>query len=196
MLIFEPNEETLDSGSAILLCSDGLSDMVPSATIERLVREHAGRPDDVAEALVAAANEAGGKDNITVVYAEGPDFADLVRRPAAPAATPPPSASTAVRSRKAVTRTGWFVLGALLGVGTALGAALHTSAEGGQVPAPDPGQGRRRRQQPGPQPAADRVVHRQHPRQREHRALVVLGGAEQHERRRERAVGRVADRVG
>ena len=33
---------------------------------------------------------------------------------------------------------------------------------GGQVPAPDPGKGRRGREQPGPQPAPDRVVHRQH----------------------------------
>src|SRR5262245_10932895 len=68
-------EEPFDSDSAILLCSDGLTDMVPSATIEQLVRERAGRPEEVAEALVEAANDAGGADNITVVYAEAPGFA-------------------------------------------------------------------------------------------------------------------------
>ena len=31
------------------------------------------------DALVAAANDAGGKDNITVVYAEAPGFAPAVR---------------------------------------------------------------------------------------------------------------------
>jgi serine/threonine protein phosphatase PrpC len=68
---------------ALLLCTDGLTDMVPSATIERIVRQHAGRPEQVVDALVDAANEAGGHDNVTVVYAEGAAFAAWARGGAA-----------------------------------------------------------------------------------------------------------------
>lgn len=68
-------EATFESDAAFLLCSDGLSDMVPSAVIERTIRAHAGDPDRIVRALVDEANSAGGKDNVTVVYAEGPDFA-------------------------------------------------------------------------------------------------------------------------
>jgi PPM family protein phosphatase len=66
---------TLEPDAALLLCSDGLSDMISSAVILRTVREQAGAPDRVVQSLVDAANKAGGKDNITVVYAEGTDFA-------------------------------------------------------------------------------------------------------------------------
>jgi serine/threonine protein phosphatase PrpC len=65
---FEPD-------AALLLCSDGLTDMVTSAAIAQVVRELAGRPDDVARALVDAALDEGGKDNVTLVYVEGPRFA-------------------------------------------------------------------------------------------------------------------------
>ena len=62
---FEPD-------AAILICSDGLTDYVPAATILRTIERHRGRPHDVARALVDEANAAGGKDNVSVVYAEGP----------------------------------------------------------------------------------------------------------------------------
>lgn len=65
----------VDDDVALLLCSDGLSDMLPSLEINRIVRAHAGDPARVADALVDAANEAGGKDNITVIYVEAPRFA-------------------------------------------------------------------------------------------------------------------------
>jgi PPM family protein phosphatase len=74
--------------SAILLCSDGLSDMVTSLEINRLVRLHAGDPDAAVHALIAAANDAGGKDNITVILAEGRAFAH--HTPATPIVFPPP----------------------------------------------------------------------------------------------------------
>jgi serine/threonine protein phosphatase PrpC len=73
-------EAPLEKDAAILLCTDGLTDMIASAAIERIVRQHAGDPDAVAAALVNAANEAGGRDNVTVVYAEGPEFARAVQR--------------------------------------------------------------------------------------------------------------------
>jgi serine/threonine protein phosphatase PrpC len=67
-IAFEPD-------AALLLCSDGLSDLVDSASIGRRVRQFAGDPDAVVAALVDAANEAGGKDNVTAVYVEGDQFA-------------------------------------------------------------------------------------------------------------------------
>jgi len=63
-----------ESDAALLLCTDGLTDLVTSGAILDIVQQHAGRPDDVAAGLIAAANAAGGKDNVTVVYAEGPRF--------------------------------------------------------------------------------------------------------------------------
>jgi serine/threonine protein phosphatase PrpC len=65
---FEPD-------AALLLCSDGLTDLVPAAAIQRVVARHPGNPNAVVRALVQEANDAGGKDNITVVYVEGERFA-------------------------------------------------------------------------------------------------------------------------
>src|SRR5262249_15699792 len=65
---FEPD-------AALVLCSDGLTDLVDSATIRTVAMRHAGRPQDVVRALIQAANDAGGKDNVTVVYVEGELFA-------------------------------------------------------------------------------------------------------------------------
>ena len=85
-------EASFEPDAAILLCSDGLSDMIPSAAIERAVRQHAGKRDRVVKALIDAANEAGGHDNITVVYVEGTDFAFASATPAV--TTPTASAAT------------------------------------------------------------------------------------------------------
>ena len=65
---FEPD-------AALLLCSDGLSDLVRAATIDRIVKQFAGDPQAVVRALVEAANDAGGRDNVTAVYVEGERFA-------------------------------------------------------------------------------------------------------------------------
>ncbi len=64
---FEPD-------SALLLCSDGLSDLVASGEIRSPVERNAGNPEAAVRALIAAANEAGGKDNVTVVLVEGEQF--------------------------------------------------------------------------------------------------------------------------
>jgi serine/threonine protein phosphatase PrpC len=56
---------------ALLFCSDGLSDMVPSARIREIVESNAGDPRTAVRQLIEAANEAGGKDNISVVLVEG-----------------------------------------------------------------------------------------------------------------------------
>lgn len=49
-----------------LLCSDGLTTMISEQQIAELLRAHASLRE-AGEALIAAANEAGGRDNITVV---------------------------------------------------------------------------------------------------------------------------------
>jgi protein phosphatase len=53
-------------GDVYLLCSDGLTTMVSEEEIAEALRSHP-RLRDAGEALIAAANEAGGRDNITVV---------------------------------------------------------------------------------------------------------------------------------
>ena len=59
----------LEKGECLLLCSDGLSNMIEDAQI----REILGRRRDLrsgAEELVKTANENGGRDNISVVLVE------------------------------------------------------------------------------------------------------------------------------
>ena len=65
----------LPQPAALLLCSDGLTDQVTAADIRQLIEHHAGDPEKAARALVEAANEAGGKDNVTVVLVETEDYA-------------------------------------------------------------------------------------------------------------------------
>ena len=53
-------------GDVILLCSDGLTSMISEAQVAEILRE-AGGLEQAGRALIAAANRAGGRDNITVV---------------------------------------------------------------------------------------------------------------------------------
>ena len=59
-----------DAGDALLLCSDGLSDLVESSSIVRVVATHTGDPNAVVGGLIDAANAAGGRDNVTAIYIE------------------------------------------------------------------------------------------------------------------------------
>jgi PPM family protein phosphatase len=68
-------EMPFEQDSALLLCSDGLTDLIDSSTIDDVARQFAGDPDEVVSVLIDAANRAGGKDNVTVVYVEGDLFA-------------------------------------------------------------------------------------------------------------------------
>jgi parallel beta-helix repeat protein len=60
--------------AALLLCSDGLSDCVSSSEIGQIVERFDGDPSKTAQQLVEAANAAGGRDNISVVFVAGPEF--------------------------------------------------------------------------------------------------------------------------
>ncbi len=60
----------LAPGDIYLICSDGLTDLVRDEQITELIAGADNAPDAAAEALVGAANRAGGIDNITVVLFE------------------------------------------------------------------------------------------------------------------------------
>jgi protein phosphatase len=59
-------EITASGGDRLLLCSDGLYSMIPDTEIERTLRE-VREPQNCANALVKAALDAGGTDNVTVI---------------------------------------------------------------------------------------------------------------------------------
>lgn len=56
-------------GDRYLLCSDGLSTVVPVGEIRRLLSE-GGEPEQTVRALIALANGSGGPDNVSCVVAE------------------------------------------------------------------------------------------------------------------------------
>jgi PPM family protein phosphatase len=58
----------LQPGDIILLCSDGLTEMVPDEQIAAILREEA-EPEIACERLVAEAIRSGGQDNVTVIVA-------------------------------------------------------------------------------------------------------------------------------
>ncbi|MEY2244284.1 MerR family transcriptional regulator [Streptomyces sp. BF23-18] len=64
-------------GDRYLLCSDGLSTVVPDEGIERLLAS-AADPDAAVRALIGAANDAGGPDNVSCVVA---DVVEAAARP-------------------------------------------------------------------------------------------------------------------
>lgn len=74
--LFEINVET---GDRLLLCSDGLSSMLEDAEISRLLNA-IENPQECANALVGAACEAGGMDNVTVIVVDVTGFAEKRRR--------------------------------------------------------------------------------------------------------------------
>lgn len=60
-------EVELSRGDIVLMCSDGLTNMLEDENIERIIRKNVNDPKTAAETLVKQANENGGKDNIAVI---------------------------------------------------------------------------------------------------------------------------------
>jgi PPM family protein phosphatase len=60
----------LEEGDVVLLCCDGLSGMLADEHIGELLRLSRGDLDRAVRSLIAAANHAGGIDNVTVVLAQ------------------------------------------------------------------------------------------------------------------------------
>jgi protein phosphatase len=63
----DASEIDLREGDIFILCSDGLTGMVPEPEILRIVTENAGDLQAACEKLIDCANERGGYDNITAV---------------------------------------------------------------------------------------------------------------------------------
>ena len=66
-LVVDIQSRRMAAGDMLLLCSDGLTTMIPDDDIARILAEAEGDVTKAANALVGAANERGGEDNITVV---------------------------------------------------------------------------------------------------------------------------------
>jgi len=60
-------EQAVAAGDLYLLCTDGLFDMIPDEEIAAILSDTQGEAEAAAKALVAAANTAGGYDNISVI---------------------------------------------------------------------------------------------------------------------------------
>jgi len=72
----EPHTQVVkvEDGDVILLCSDGLHNMLTDREITKII-ELNGSAEDIADTLITAANEAGGQDNISVVVVKiGPSI--------------------------------------------------------------------------------------------------------------------------
>ncbi|MDR0347633.1 MAG: Stp1/IreP family PP2C-type Ser/Thr phosphatase [Coriobacteriales bacterium] len=117
-------EMSVQSGDRLMLCSDGLSGMLDSDDLQELLSLHSD-PQETADALVDAANEAGGHDNITVIVV---DIGEVKSR-----------AMTKTRQRFIWGVAVFFLVFALLAIGT-VGAvyayarnAVYLIDEGGYV---------------------------------------------------------------
>lgn len=113
--------------AALLLCSDGLSDVLTAAQISSIVERYDGDPDATAQQLIDGANEAGGKDNISVVFVAGAEF--LGNESNALLDSRPRHAITRMRGESSRWRRGardilWLVIGILVGVALCLALEL------------------------------------------------------------------------
>lgn len=61
--------EDIKTGDVIIMCSDGLSNMMDDSVIEEVVRSH-GTLKEKANKLIEIANNNGGRDNIAVILVE------------------------------------------------------------------------------------------------------------------------------
>jgi len=67
-VLLEVSEHRVELGDIYLMCSDGLSDMISDEAIAAVLLKE-GSLDQTAKDLVMAANEGGGRDNISVLLA-------------------------------------------------------------------------------------------------------------------------------
>jgi PPM family protein phosphatase len=66
----ELNEHPVEIDDLYLMCSDGLSDLVEDNAMLAILTEANGNIDSAAVELIKAANDLGGKDNISVIIAK------------------------------------------------------------------------------------------------------------------------------
>jgi protein phosphatase len=63
----EVRDYPLQGGDLVMMCSDGLTEMISFAEISQQLASCKGDVQEVARSLVDMANEAGGRDNVSVV---------------------------------------------------------------------------------------------------------------------------------
>jgi serine/threonine protein phosphatase PrpC len=97
----------------LLLCSDGLTDLITSAELRAGIERYAPDFDAATRALIDAANEAGGKDNITIVIVAGSGYGE----------DPVRSRTRTTKRTIIVPRTAFYLLGGLL-LGLLMGVAI------------------------------------------------------------------------
>jgi protein phosphatase len=66
-LIPEINTLDLKAEDLLLLCSDGLTDMLADAEIEKIIKQNKADIEKAVRTLVRQANKKGGRDNISVI---------------------------------------------------------------------------------------------------------------------------------
>jgi len=131
----EMKEVFFKPDAALLLCSDGLSDQVTSAQMAEVIEHYDGDPQTVAQNLVAAANRAGGSDNVSAIFVAGSEFIGAAspsmiearhrhsitraREGAAGSIEPKESLVSALR-RRLTCRTAFLIYGFVLGIVLAL----------------------------------------------------------------------------
>jgi serine/threonine protein phosphatase PrpC len=144
----------LQEGDILLLCSDGLTNMVAEPEIARILGT-VSDPDEACRQLVETANRNGGEDNITVVIVHNGAFREVPIKTQAQEPLPPPAPSLfpvpAPPSRRSPDKRNqimmlvcFFVIGAILGYATA------RSSESSPPPSPPAPA-----QTPPPSPPAD-----------------------------------------
>lgn len=79
-VLLETHLHATEPGDLYLMCSDGLSDMVPDHRIAQVLLSHESL-EAAGRGLIDAANEAGGKDNIAVILVRVQDSAAGAARP-------------------------------------------------------------------------------------------------------------------
>ncbi len=69
-VLLESHLHEVQPGDLLLLCSDGLCDMLDDVSISQVLQMHESL-SAAATALIDAANDAGGRDNISVILVQG-----------------------------------------------------------------------------------------------------------------------------
>lgn len=108
-----------------LLCSDGLVDEVSNEEILATLMQHAD-PQQAAERLVAAANDHGGRDNVTVIVVDVrlSEESTSETNNAAPTQDPTPLTLNAANTKSNSVRKMWGTLAPLLVIAAILVALL------------------------------------------------------------------------
>jgi protein phosphatase len=75
-VLLETHQHDVQPGDLFLMCSDGLSDMLDDEGISQLLQQHESL-DQCTRALIEAANDAGGRDNISVILGRATGNAGL-----------------------------------------------------------------------------------------------------------------------